>query len=570
MRGFLFIALISVVLVAETRVCLGQTANSPVSANVLSNRVPVGEFGTLIIKVRANNATMPEQIVADGLEVSYSGNQSSLQIVNGIQALEFSYFFRFQGNEVGTFTIPSVQVRIADQTYDTQPIQVTIYERDHSDNANATRPEFGKLELAKNEFFVNEIVPFTLTAYVRGRGSISEIVRPRLEHESFIFDGFRAVQTDATEFGNTLYSYAVMPSTFFPLKAGEHRLGPASLGVKVMEAGSGFGLSAFFSRSVVKEIATNTVTTTVKPLPDGAPTSFTGGVGMFDLSGKPSTVEMTVGDPISMEFSVSGVGNLRTMSAPLFAGNPDSWKTYQSNKTLNEEEDSDGTRPGIVRFSQVIIPETVVTEIPPFELTFFDPVSEQYVTRRTEPFPITVAESGAAATSQVMITGNTDPAEATVAESPKPSFEDALYIVTGRPRWIAASELQSAGWLFYGVQILFSVALCTVLAIGVVRWFLALKARSALPEAPRTFRQAVKQIPGSGANKREFYRSVSTALGLWEQEHREIPHPVADVVERISARSQDYLYSGNDNPKAKVDEKESSEVRSILKQLSRK
>src|SRR5690606_38990161 len=105
------------------------------------------------------------------------------------------YFYRFRGDEPGTYTIPEFEIRIAgrggERVAKTRPLVITIVENDGATAAlDATKPYFGKLELVRDTFYVNELVPFTLTAYVRGRNAIHDVVSASLEHESFIIKGF--------------------------------------------------------------------------------------------------------------------------------------------------------------------------------------------------------------------------------------------------------------------------------------------------------------------------------------------------------------------------------------------
>ncbi len=566
-----FIAFLALFLSVPLLLVGQQTAPpaSPISVSVLSGRVAVGEFGTLIYKVAANNVALPDRIEAEGVEITYSGNQSSVIMNNGVQKLEFNYFYRFRGNTPGTYTIPSITIQVANQPVETLPIEVTIYERDSSDNANATRPQFAKLELAKNEFYINEIVPFTVTAYVRGRNAINEIVSPSLNHESFIIKNFREVNTNGTELGNNFYSSATMPSTFFALKSGDHKLGPAQLGVRVMESGSGFGLSAFFSRTSIKQLATNTITTKVKALPDGAPASFTGGVGKFELSAQPSITDLSLGDPISVDFEVRGIGNLRTMAAPIFTGTPDIWKSYEASKTLNDDEDSDGIRPGRVLYSQVIIPEDTVTEIPPFELTYFDPQAESYVTLRSNPVPITVKDDGRSSSFPEVTISNAGASTESpaAAERPTAAYDDMLHIRTAAPRWLAEAGTRSPRTLFYIIQGILALAFLSILTAGATRWYKAHQFRSNASESPATFRQALKQIPKAGSSKRDFYHAVSTALSLWLKENPEAPTAVQEVIDKVSSRCDVFLYSGENTSGAPIAPDEARELQSILRRL---
>jgi len=117
------------------------TADDPVAVNVLSDRVAIGEMGQLFIKVRKVDATMPERIETAGLEVVFSGQQSSINIINGVQTVETTYFYRFSGDEPGTFTIPEFEIRVGERVVKTRPIVITVFERDGTEVAlDATNP----------------------------------------------------------------------------------------------------------------------------------------------------------------------------------------------------------------------------------------------------------------------------------------------------------------------------------------------------------------------------------------------------------------------------------------------
>ncbi|MEX2580455.1 MAG: BatD family protein [Verrucomicrobiales bacterium] len=552
-----------------------QSGDSKVSANVLTDRVAVGEFGTLIIKVTGGETAAPEGVATEGLEIVKSGSQSSITIADGKQSLVTSHFYRFRGNEPGAYEIPPVELSVRGESVTTKSIPVEIFERSPEDEARSpTREFFAKLEVSRDEFYVNEIVPFNITAYVRGRNAISQVLSPTLDHESFVSKGFRDVRTDGGDMGNTYYSSAVIDSHLFALKPGRHRLGPGELGVRILDSRGGFGLS-IFPRTVTRELSTDVVDVTVKPLPNGAPASFTGGVGYFELSAKASATEVNLGDPVSMEIEVKGVGNLRTLGPPAFSvPQKGIWKTYEASKTLEDEDESDGFKPGRAVFSQVIIPEAKVGEIPAYELAFFDPDTEQYVTRHTEPIPISIsvnADRNRSAPAAISFPPNAEAGESFErAETPTASYSDMLHIRTGRPRWVAEAELSSTGLPFLVAQILFSLGLFTILGIGAARGIA--RVRSARSDAAPilTFAQSLKRLPKAGTTRREFYRAASTSLMLWKSEHPEAPGEVHDVVARVSERCEAYLYGGSEDGTEPVSKPEVEEFRSILHRLPRR
>lgn len=545
-------------------------SDDALTVNVLRDRIAVGEIGQIFIKVRNGDAVMPERIEAAGLEVVFSGEQSSINILNGVSTVETTYFYRFRGDNPGTFTIPEFEIRIGERTAKTRPIVITVTENDGAGSTlDATKPFFGKLELTRDTFFVNELVPFTLTAYVRGRNAINDVVSAELKHESFIFKGFREVRTDGADVGNSYYSSAVLPSHLFALKPGTHRLGPGQIVVRVLDSEPGFGLSSFFQRTVTREMATNSLQITVKPLPNGAPASFTGGVGIFELTAAPSLTTLAVGDPITVEFEVTGIGNLRTMNAPVLAKPQKGiWKTYEPNKTLTDEEDSDGYRTGKVRFSQVLIPETRTEAIPEFHLSFFDPGKEQYTTLKAGPFPITITEAPKDATPVTTLpaaSGGSFPA----AKQPEPKFDDILYIRTDAPRWLAQAPSGRPGIVFWWIQALCSVAFCTILGLGLARWIPEWRRHQGETVAVLRFAKAVKQIPRPGAPRRVFFKSVSDALAAWRREHHDAPPQVIEALSRVTNRCDAVLYGGQSEADAPISPAEAEEFLSLLKRLSR-
>lgn len=563
----LFCLLDAIPLRAQNAVPQTAPTDDSIAVNVLSDRIAVGEIGQLFIKVRNAEAKMPERIEMEGLEVVFSGQQSSIKMLAGRESFETTYFYRIRGNEPGTFTIPEFEIRLRDRNAKTRPVVIHIVENSDPEAVlDATKPYFGKLELTRDTFYVNELVPLTLTAYVRGRNSIHDVVTAALKHESFVFRGFRELQTNGAEIGDSYYSSAVLPSNLFALKPGRHRLGPGEIVVRTVQSESGaFGLSSFFQRTASQQLATNTVNVTVKPLPDGAPASFTGGIGAFQFSAKPSLSSLGIGDPITIDFEVTGIGNLRTMGAPVLAiPQKGIWKTYEPNKKLNDEEDSDGFRAGTVRFSQVLIPETLTETVPEFHLTYFDPAKAEYVTLKQGPFPVLIAAAASVevAPSIAAPPGGGDPA----AKRPDPKFDDVLHIHTGDPRWLASAPSSRPGFGFWLAQAFFTATFGAVVGWGVMRWRVRRESQRK-PSTEVSFAQAMKRLPQRGMNRREFFHAVSIALAAWKREHPTAPPQVLEVIHRIAGRCDAVLYSGQTEPDSPVTDIEADELLSLLRRL---
>ncbi len=579
MHRFSFYSIAFALLLFTAKESTAQGAQPGLQAAVVSKTIAVGEVGTLVLKsVNGDPESLPNSIEVNGLAITSTGSQPGdnfrINIINGVRTTESSYIYQFKGDQVGTFTIPPIQTKIRGMDVATQAIEITVYERTkETSDLDATKPMFGKFDLSRTEIWANEIVPFSVTAYVRGRGSINDIVSAELNHESFVIGKFKNVKTDAVELGNNLYDLARLPSTLFALKAGEHTLGPAEIGIRVLDRSSGFGFPGIFQRTQTHRVSTNSMKITVKALPTGAPASFTGGVGKFAITVTPSTTTPAVGDPVSLDFVVTGTGNFTTIGAPQFsAAGADEWRSYDANRTI--EEPSNGETNGRAKFSQVVIPLKKVTEIPSFEFSYFDPSTGAYVTENTPPIPLTINLAGntqlpgGASTNRNNNVGAFSSGPA--ASVPSAQFNDILHIRTGGTNLNLALASAGPGILFYATQFIFSLGFFTVLGLGLTRIIQKKRREKADTHVRLSFKQAVREIPRSNATRREYFRGVNRALAIWKEEHGDAPPKVLEAIDHLLEKCQSYLYSGGDKPDEAVSASEMEEFNSILVKLSHK
>lgn len=101
---------------------------------------------------------------------------------------------------------------------------------------------------------------------------------------------------------------------------------------------------------------------------------------------------------------MEGSGNIHSINCPSLT-DASNWKLYPPNK-LDPSQNTRTTQ-GTVEFQQMLRPIAQTDAIPSFELTFFDPSTQQYKTVTTAPIPLewkasaitgTAAGTGAPAT----------------------------------------------------------------------------------------------------------------------------------------------------------------------------
>lgn len=126
----------------------------------------------------------------------------------------------------------------------------------------------------------------------------------------------------------------------------------------------------------------------VRPLPErGRPPDFSGLVGRFRMDVSASPTEVPVGAPVTLQIRVSGTCPPECIQLP---------PLRQQTRLAADFEIPDQRSPGWVEGSAKVFVQTVrprhagVTEIPPLELTWFDPQSGQYGVCRSKPVPLKV------------------------------------------------------------------------------------------------------------------------------------------------------------------------------------
>jgi hypothetical protein len=182
-----------------------------------------------------------------------------------------------------------------------------------------------------------------------------------------------------------------------PLKAGKLQLGPVkqSMVLRVRQKqkrrspfNDPFGGVFDRYQQVPVNLEAKAQTITVKPLPAAnRPASFNGAVGRYTMKAKASPLEVTEGDPVTLNIQISGQGAIDSLNLPKLDW--PGFKSYEPSVTTQKNNPLGllGTR----TFEQVVIPENdTITEVPRIEFSFFDPVAGQYRVLAKGPMPLKV------------------------------------------------------------------------------------------------------------------------------------------------------------------------------------
>lgn len=167
------------------------------------------------------------------------------------------------------------------------------------------------------------------------------------------------------------------------------RVGELVFPSNFLEFGQERQSSGFFSSSsqIVEQyfVGAGDLVIDVRALPkDGQPFDFVDAIGQFEMRAKSSSRDLTVGDTLKLTVDLVGTGNLEFLTPP----EPDVDGAFAGFRYFGFVEEK---LPGRRRLIYDLVPiDEDLTELPSFELSYFDPVESAYTSAATDPIPVRV------------------------------------------------------------------------------------------------------------------------------------------------------------------------------------
>ncbi len=469
----------------------------PLSARAVVEKREVFAGEPFLLQIRVKGSESPEKPDLSGLKDFYvvplGGSQNSSQsvtIINGrmTRVVEHGYVwnYRLTARRPGTYTIPAFEIRAGGRTARTRPIEIRVIPPRETEDFKL------RVTLSAGKAYVGQTLEMTVTWYVAfdvGR-SVQNFVWnvPILEDKRFDFADPR-IQLDPdrhiriplgsgeaiAERGREVldgreFLTVTMRKFLIPLEPGKFTMPQATVAGQTIRGIArrrgvfddffdddfvfGFGRRTVFENFVVPS---NQPVLRVLPLPEtGRPPNFSGLVGPIRIEASATPTDVNVGDPITLTLEVSGPPYLGNINLPPLREQPALVKDFKI-----PADRADGVVEGKVKkFTQTLrAMHPGVTEIPPIELSYFNPRTGRYEIARTDPIPIEVHGTRIVTASDVEGLGTGAPAQTEVQSAEGGiafNYEDPSVLVNqafglqawlGRPGWVAAIALPPAAYL---------------------------------------------------------------------------------------------------------------------------
>lgn len=456
------------------------------------------------------------------------GTSTSIRIINGKtnKTSTTTYTYVLMPRREGTFTLPAAVAtikgnKISSGTKSIQVVSGRRQEPSSGTSGDSQRAEstgtissediYMRLLLSGNHALVGESITATLKLYQRVSIAGFEDVRfPR-------FDGFWSKELQAPsniEFrreniGGEIFNTAVLRSwSLTPQKSGELVIDPAELVclINVRQPSSGGSIfDSFFQddyRTIRKRISTTPITVHVKPLPAGAPASFGGGVGKFNIKASLTADSLKTHDAASLKLTITGTGNVALLEAPKVNFPPD-FELYDVKTSVTGNSKS---------FEYPFIPRSHGNfSIGPVEYSYYDVSAGRYVTLRSEALALNVQRGESSASDAPSAGGQLLVSQKDV----KDLGSDIRFIHTRIPSFTKAGNFFVWSPLFWGL--LASLVLISAILYFVFRKMASMKADVAGARNRGAVKMAKKRLALAGDFLKKslysaFYEELHKAL----------------------------------------------------------
>ena len=519
------------------------------------NLVAVGEQFSLSFIIEGDNAPSDFQWSPnEDFQLVWGPTRStstSVSIVNGKRSrnAQSTYSYVLVARKAGTFQLPLANATVGGNQISSQRATIEVVADASSaaaaggqgSGAQQQEPSrqqdaasgiaeddiFLRLTLSKTRVVVGEPVTATLKLYQRA--NITGFEDARFPS----FKGFWSQEVQAPtniEFrresvGNMIYNAAVLRSyVIIPQQAGDLVIDPAELtclvNVRVQQSTGNSIFDSFFMddyRTIRRRVASPQLTVHVGALPAGAPASFGGGVGNFQISAALTRDSLQAHDAASLKVTVSGRGNVALLEAPKVSFPPD-FETYDI-KTTDNTDRASGRTNGSKTFEYPFIPRSHGDfEIGPVEYSYYDISAGRYVTLRTEVLPLKVSRGQESAApdqgdGRLVVQSN--------RRDVRDLGSDIRYIVTKTP------SFAGSGRFFVGTPLFWGLTALLVLA-ALAAWLLLRRLQEMRSDVAQTRGRAATRMAQKRLSLASAYLDKNLYSAFYEELHKALLGFVSD------------------------------------------
>jgi len=385
-----------------------------VSFTAQINSKQVTQYSYFEIKFTLNNARAesftPPSFTNFNI-VSGPNRSVSTTIVNGVYSSEMGYSFVLQPEKKGNFTIGSATVKADGKTYRTEPMTIEVVESKKAlgKSGNGQNQDvFLEAEFPTDKVYIGQQIPLSYKIYTRTDISSYNILQES-DYQGFYAEDTRTfdVVTAAEMVNGVKYITKVLKQVaLFPQRTGELVIEPMQMQLGISKSEPVDPRDFFFTPELERiEVLSEAVKLHVKPLPDGAPASFTGAVGIFNFASSVQHDRISTDDGLPIRVSLTGTGDMKRVSPPII-NLGDAFEVYEPKILEERAQETNGEIQTRRVYEYIALPKKTGEHLLQIEFSYFDTEEATYKTINSEPAIVTVVQGFNAAKSPLSGSNN--------------------------------------------------------------------------------------------------------------------------------------------------------------------
>ena len=372
-----------------------------VSASVDINKISKSEtFGFKITVLNVDESPSVDISLISSLFKVISGpsQQTNIQWVNGSMTSSRTLAWTLLPRKTGKVNIPSLEVRVNNDTYRTKPIGIIV---EKSIGRAQIANLFIEAKPNKEDVFIGEQVTVTYRLFTRTNLSVESIEYPKsVGFWSEDLLPARAARFNNTQINGINYKVATLyKSAMFPTQTGVLNISPmtAICNVETSQRRRRGVFDDPFFNSMFKEtqrkfIESDTLSINVKPYPVNPPADFTGAVGEFSINTWLDTLKAKVNEAVTFHVELNGTGNLNQFKINQL-NFPQSMEVFPPKSSFSRDEFRDQIT-GKQKFEYILIPrQSGSFQLNPISLVFFNPKNKRFETARSKIIKLNVDDN---------------------------------------------------------------------------------------------------------------------------------------------------------------------------------
>lgn len=371
-----------------------------VSGSIDPQAIGVGESAVMTITIEGASSVegKPSLRSPDGLRIREGGESRSFSLVNGRLSQSIQQQYILTPLREGEFAIGPFEVRVSGRAYQIGPLRLSAVSGGGAgpstprsappsgggqrEEDRSTPPIAVEMIVDPDDPYVGEQITARISFLRRYDASVLDARFVPPDTEGFWREEMPPERRSRRERGGTPYEATDVLLALFPTRAGDLKISPAAVQVRYRDprARGGYDPFSFFGfRGAEREaeIPSKACAVRVRSLPPGAPSSFAGAVGDYEIRASLDRDTAIQGEPVTWIVEIVGEGNIAALEGPRF---PEvvGCRGYEAGSEAETTRGNDRIG-GRKRFSRVLVPEIAGSlSLPSIEWAYFDPKEERY------------------------------------------------------------------------------------------------------------------------------------------------------------------------------------------------